>query len=243
MDVLPLSSRKMTDNKESASASISRGRGRGGTPVFRGGRSGGRGGPRGGRIPSSARGGRSNHNNRHPRSTNSNNENTRNKQHQTKQNHRGGRGGGGGRGRPRSSSYNKSDGGASTVKKRTGPYAHLFCSERHGFALSRVFYPRNNDQFLLPTNIKEENNSNATNSNNTRIASDSQIENWWEAVKLVRCHVPHNETTDTNERCPICLDEEMIRYVNNVCIILQSAMFTATLIPVVFISFFWTALT
>ena len=242
MDVLPLSSRKMTDNKESASASISRGRGRGGTPVFRGGRSGGRGGPRGGRIPSSARGGRSNHN-RHPRqSTNSNNHNTRNKQQQTNENYRGVRGGGG-RGRPRSSSYNKSDGGASTVKKRTGPYAHLFCSERHGFALSRVFYPRNNDQFLLPTNIKEENNSNATNSNNTRIASDSQIENWWEAVKVVRCHVPHNETTDTNERCPICLDEEMSRYVKNVCIILQSAMFTPTLIPVVFISFFWTALT
>ena len=203
------------ETKESASASISRGRGRGNPGCSRGGRGGGRGGPRGGRIPSSARGGRSNHNNRHPRSTNSNNDNTRNKQHQTKQNHRGGRGGGGGRGRPRSSSYNKSD-GASTVKKRTGPYAHLFCSERHGFALSRVFYPRNNDQFLLPTNIKEENNINATsNSNNTRIASDSQMENWWEAVKLVRCHVPHNETTDTNERCPICLDEEMIRYVKH----------------------------
>ena len=184
---------------------ISRGRGRG-NPRCRGGRGGGRGGPRGGRISSSsARGGRSNTKNTHNK-----------QQQQTKQNHKGGRGGGGGRGnRPRSSSYNKSDGASTVKEKRTGPYAHLFCSERHGFALSRVFYPRNNDQFLLPTNIKEENN----NSNNTRIASDSQMENWWEAVKLVRCHVPHNETTDSNDRCPICLDEEMVWYVN-VCIII-----------------------
>jgi len=85
---------------------------------------------------------------------------------------------------------------------------HLFCSDRHAFALSRVFYPRTDDQFLLPSHNKEENR------NNHRIASDQQFEQWWESVKIVRCHVPLNETAESNssflERCPICLDEELV---------------------------------
>ena len=82
--------------------------------------------------------------------------------------------------------------------------AHLFCSERHAFALSRVFYPQN-DEFLLPSH--HENNT------SRRLASDDQFEQWWESVKIVRCHVPFNESTGTQshlDRCPICLDEEMV---------------------------------
>ena len=115
------------------------------------------------------------------------------------QNNKSGRGQG--RGRPRSSSYNKSD-SALLRKNRSGPYAHLFCSERHSFGLSRVLFP-NDHGFLLPTNIKEESSQ--------RIASESQFENWWECVKFVRCQVPMSDTNDDGERCPICLDEDMIR--------------------------------
>ncbi|KAL7541419.1 hypothetical protein ACHAXR_010914 [Thalassiosira sp. AJA248-18] len=146
-------------------------------------------------------GGRGTNNNhgRHPRQPPAK---SSNKQQQAKQN-QAGRGGG----RPRSSSYNDK----STAPKKSGPYAHLFCSERHAFALSRVFYPRN-DQFLLPSH---------QDSNIHRIASDEQFEQWWESVKIVRCHVPFNESADANsskesnrlsflERCPICLDEDMV---------------------------------
>ena len=117
------------------------------------------------------------------------------------QNNKSGRGKG--RGRPRSSSYNKSDAAAALLKKRSGPYAHLFCSERHSFGLSRVLYPLNDDKFLLPTNIKEESSQ--------RIASETQFENWWESVRFVRCQVTMSDTNDGGERCPICLDEDMIR--------------------------------
>jgi hypothetical protein len=56
------------------------------------------------------------------------------------------------------------------------------------------------------------------------VATDDQLESWWECVKIVKCHVPYNNhessssssTTTINhdasfmERCPICLDEDMI---------------------------------
>ena len=137
----------------------------------------------------------------------------------TSQNHhdqnqnRGGRGGNNGR-RPRSSSYNKEtyDG---TPKKSSGPYSHLFCSERHAFAMSRVFYPQTNHQYLLPLNFKEDQYN--KNYNHTKIATDEQLEQWWDSVKIVRCLAPFHEDTanaqhDSSflDRCPMCLDEEMV---------------------------------
>lgn len=83
-----------------------------------------------------------------------------------------------------------------------GPYAHLFCSERHGFALSRVLYPT--EETTLFSCFKD--------GTSPKITS-SQLEKWWECVKLVRCHVPYDETSPMQsilDRCPICLDEEMI---------------------------------
>jgi len=151
-------------------------------------------------LSTRGRGSRNNSNSsrgRHSHSRQQNNNNPTRKQ----QNNKSGRGKG--RGRPRSSSYNKSDAAATLLKKRSGPYAHLFCSERHSFGLSRVLYPLNDDKFLLPTNIKEESSQ--------RIASESQFENWWESVRFVRCQVTMSDTNDGGERCPICLDEDMIR--------------------------------
>lgn len=172
-----------------------RGRGKGdGRPVAA--RGGGRG--RGDQRSAGGRGGNHDRHSRQPAKS-------PNKEHQG--NHNQGGKGRGGRSRP--SSYNDKSVEKCTIKK-SGPYAHLFCSERHAFALSRVFYPRNDDQFLLPSQ-----NKTGENTNNHRIASDHQFEQWWEAVKFVRCHVPLNETADTNnssflERCPICLDEELV---------------------------------
>ena len=149
-------------------------------------------------LSTRGRGSRNNSNSsrgRHSRQQNNNNPTRK------QQNNKSGRGKG--RGRPRSSSYNKSDSAATLLKKRSGPYAHLFCSERHSFGLSRVLYPLNDDKFLLPTNIKE--------TSSQRIASESQFENWWESVRFVRCQVTMSDTNDGGERCPICLDEDMIR--------------------------------
>ncbi|KAL3785763.1 hypothetical protein ACHAW5_003605 [Stephanodiscus triporus] len=119
--------------------------------------------------------------------------------------------GGKGTGRPRSSSLNES---SDCPPKKSGPYTHLFCSERHAFALSRVLYPRNSDQFLLPSHHLEESR------NRQRAASDDQLERWWESVKIVKCHVPFNESLNASskesnrlsflDRCPICLDEDMV---------------------------------
>ena len=118
--------------------------------------------------------------------------------------------GGRGTGRPRSSSLNEC---SDCPPRKSGPYTHLFCSERHAFALSRVLYPRNCDQFLLPSYHQEESR------NRQKIASDDQLERWWESVKIVKCHVPFNESADASstesnrsflERCPICLDEDMV---------------------------------
>jgi len=147
-------------------------------------------------LSTRGRGGRNNSNSsrgRHSRQQHNNNPTRK------QQNNKSSRG----KGRPRSSSYNTSDAAATLLKKRSGPYAHLFCSERHSFGLSRVLYPLNDDKFLLPTNIKEESSQ--------RIASESQFENWWESVRFVRCQVTMSDTTDGGERCPICLDEDMIR--------------------------------
>jgi len=194
-----------TTEKEGSSApsNTSRGGGGGRGRGFRG-RSGGRGsggrptshqgrGRGGGRAANNNNGGRGGNHGRHPRQ--------QSKSSSTKQQSRQNQGGRG-RGRPRSSSYNDRNDG---TPKKTGPYAHLFCSERHAFALSRVFYPRNNDHFLLPSNHQGESGSSIH-----RIASDEQMENWWQAVKNVRCHVPYNETQSSLERCPICLDDEMV---------------------------------
>ena len=98
--------------------------------------------------------------------------------------------------RPRSHSHHKKD----YKKSIEGPYAHLFCSERHGFALSRVLYP------------KEETVLSSCFDSQSKITS-AQLEKWWDCVKLVRCHVSYDETannTSSLDRCPICLDEEMI---------------------------------
>ena len=98
--------------------------------------------------------------------------------------------------RPRSYSHQSKD----YKKMIEGPYAHLFCSERHGFALSRVLYPKEETVLSSCFNIQ------------SKITS-AQLEKWWDCVKLVRCHVSYDETTNNNsslDRCPICLDEEMI---------------------------------
>ncbi|KAL3823194.1 hypothetical protein ACHAXA_003473 [Cyclostephanos tholiformis] len=118
--------------------------------------------------------------------------------------------GGKGTGRPRSSSLNEKNDCPPT---KSGPYTHLFCSERHTFALSRVLYTRNSDQFLIPTHHRD-------GRNRDRLASIDQLELWWESVKMVKCHVPFNESMDASstesnrlsflERCPICLDEDMV---------------------------------
>ena len=118
--------------------------------------------------------------------------------------------GGRGTGRPRSSSLNEC---SNFPLRKSGPYTHLFCSERHAFALSRVLYPRSCDPFLLPSYHQE------GSGNRQKVVSDDQLERWWEAVKIVKCHVPFNESayassTESNqsflERCPICLDEDMV---------------------------------
>mmetsp|Transcript_34246 Transcript_34246/g.70114 ORF Transcript_34246/g.70114 Transcript_34246/m.70114 type:complete len:736 (-) Transcript_34246:4037-6244(-) len=160
---------------------------------------GGRGGGRGGRGSGSK--GRGRH---HQQSKNHS---------QQKQQH----GGGKGRGRdqkqrPRSlSNQDKSHEYYLAKKSIVGPYAHLYSSQFHGFALSRTIlrhqieeqkknsYESGLQKLLHPYYQKE--------------ADDQKHrvdETWWEAVKLVRCHAPMNES-DANsfERCPICLDEDM----------------------------------
>ena len=119
---------------------------------------------------------------------------------------------------------------SSTLKKViSGPYTHLFCSERHTFALSRVLYPRGRDQFLLPYTNNCQHEHHHQQQQSQRVATDDQLESWWECVKIVKCHIPYNNnnhdsssssssssfTTTTNdssflERCPICLDEDMV---------------------------------
>lgn len=196
--------------KESSSAVVprsSRG-GRGGRGIGRGG-GGGRGGrstfARGGRgeTKSPGVGGRGGENHgRHPRQPTK-----PPKQRNEQANHSSG---GRRSGRPRSSSVNEKN---DCPPKKSGPYTHLFCSERHAFALSRVLYPRNSDQFLIPFHHQED------CTNFKRLASNDQLELWWESVKIVKCHVPFNSTdassTESNrlsflERCPICLDEDMV---------------------------------
>eukprot|EP00804_Cyclotella_cryptica_P020258 CCRYP_015873-RA/>CCRYP_015873-RA protein AED:0.02 eAED:0.02 QI:333/1/1/1/1/1/2/535/761 len=121
----------------------------------------------------------------------------------------------GARQRPRSHSHECYD---YAVKRSVeGPYAHLFCSERHGFALSRVLYPSDETSLLVPS-------AHAAPVSRTgfKAASASQLEKWWEAVKLVRCLVafdqshhavdsgPHCPSSSSSlDRCPICLDDQM----------------------------------
>lgn len=184
----------------------------------------GRGGGRGGRSSSSGRGGvggrnqsarssayagrgggRSANHGRHPKQPNTSSSDQQHPHQLQRKSNQAGRGRTTHQ-RPRSSSQSDV---AAARKSIEGPYAHLYCSERHGFALSRVFYPRN-ETFLLPSCHKELKDG----SSSCKITSD-QLERWWEAVKVVRCHVPFNEHLDgthqsSRERCPICLDEEMI---------------------------------
>ena len=165
------------------------------------GRGRGRGGGRGGRGKNSGSGGGRGQQNH-----------TKQKQHH---------GGGRGRGRdqkqrPRSLSNQDKIREQDRARKAVeGPYAHLYCSQKHGFALSRT---------ILRHQIEEQkNNSNESglqklfcpyshkDSDNQKYRVD---ETWWEAVKLVRCHAPMNESDGNNdsssfERCPICLDEDM----------------------------------
>ncbi|KAL7542653.1 hypothetical protein ACHAWF_007223 [Thalassiosira exigua] len=182
------------------------GRGRGSRGCG-GGRVGGRsaaapgGGRCGGQRTRAA--GRGGNHGRHPRQPSKSPHASKAKQNQ----------GGRGRGRSRSSSFNENADGRCSVKK-SGPYAHLFCSDRHAFGLSRVLYPVNNDQFLLPSLHEDE------GSTRHRLASDEQFEEWWGSVKIVRCHLPFSDVDSTSltdskqisslERCPICLDEEMV---------------------------------
>jgi hypothetical protein len=112
-----------------------------------------------------------------------------NSSHQTRNNQRQ---------RPRSHSHHDKE----FKKIIDGPYAHLFCSERHGFALSRVLYP-----------IEETSLSSCYKDGSTPKITSAQLEKWWESVKLVRCHIPYDETSSMQsilDRCPICLDEEMM---------------------------------
>ncbi|KAL7454603.1 hypothetical protein ACHAWC_006216 [Mediolabrus comicus] len=147
-----------------------------------------------------------------------------NQQRQTQQNQkqRGGRGRGGGRSeqkqkqRPRSLSnhYDKSHEYYLAKKSIEGPYAHLFCSQRHGFALSRTLA-------RLQIEEQDKNSSNGENAmlklinpNLRKDADDritsAQLEMWWDTVKVVRCHAPMDEKDSSSfERCPICLDEDM----------------------------------
>lgn len=92
--------------------------------------------------------------------------------------------------------------------------------------MSRVFYPQANHQYLLPLNCKDERNNMNSNHQHTNIATDEQLEQWWDYVKIVRCHAPfqedaasaHDSSNGCNsnyprsflERCPMCLDEEMV---------------------------------
>lgn len=212
-----------------------RGRGRGG----RGGRSQGsnlesRGGHS--RIkPSIGRGGGRNgsgnsNQSRHPRQPSNSSANGKvnllNRQQSFRDKNLGNKGGADRKGRPRSSSNDKQEYYA-TKKMIEGPYSHLFCSERHGFALSRVLF-QNQDWrhiFLQTSHLQmQQHHQKSTgagslptsNTDIKKITSD-QLEQWWEAVKIVRCHVSfyeHLEGTSNNlsfaERCPICLDDEMV---------------------------------
>ena len=100
-------------------------------------------------------------------------------------------------------------------KSIEGPYAHLYCSQFHGFALSRSIIchqigdqrSRSNEsgilQLLQPYAHK--------NIDNQKLRID---EGWWDAVKVVRCFAPVNESDSKSnsssfDRCPICLDEDM----------------------------------
>jgi hypothetical protein len=118
--------------------------------------------------------------------------------------------------RPRSlSNHEKSHEQYLAKKSIEGPYAHLYCSRSHGFALSRTILRHQIEEqnksssesgiakLLHPYSLKE------ADCQKTRID-----ETWWEAVKVVRCHASMNERSDANnsssfERCPICLDEDM----------------------------------
>lgn len=178
----------------------------------RGGRGRGRGGR--GRGGSSSGGGRG-------RGHQSQHKNNQQRQTQQNQKQRGGRGRGGGRSeqkqkqRPRSlSNHDKSHEYYLAKKSIEGPYAHLFCSQRHGFALSRTLA-------RLQIEEQEKNSSNGANAmlklinpNLRKDADDritsAQLEMWWDTVKVVRCHAPMDEKDSSSfERCPICLDEDM----------------------------------
>jgi len=223
--------------KEGYSGRGGRGRGRGG----RGGRSGRSQGSdlesRGGhsRIePSIGRGGRSNgsgnsNHSRHPRHPSSSPANSKvnplNQQQSFHDKKLGNKGGADRKGRPRSSSNDKQEYYA-TKKLIEGPYSHLFCSERHGFALSRLLF-QNQDWrhiFLQTSHLQMQQHHqkstgasslSTSNSDFKKITCD-QLEQWWEAVKIVRCHVTFYEHLATSnnlsfaERCPICLDDEMV---------------------------------
>ena len=164
---------------------------------------GGRGG-RSGRSGRSSRGGRGS-------SDGGRGHHQRNTQQQKQQ-----QGGRRGRGRdqkqrPRSlSNQDKSHEYYLAKKSIEGPYAHLYCSQFHGFALSRTILRHQIEEqdshlkLLHPYSHKE-----ADEQKHRRID-----ESWWEAVKVVRCYAPMNESDATNnsssfERCPICLDEDM----------------------------------
>ncbi|KAL7469357.1 hypothetical protein ACHAXS_009614 [Conticribra weissflogii] len=138
----------------------------------------------------------------------------------------GNKGGAGKKGRPRSSSDDRQEYYA-TKKLIEGPYSHLFCSERHGFALSRVLFQNQDWRHILlqtsPLQMKQHREKSTRagslptcNLDIKKITSD-QLEQWWEAVKIVRCQVSfyeNMEATSNNqsfaERCPICLDDEMV---------------------------------
>jgi len=163
----------------------------------------------GGRGSGRGRGGRGG------RGHQSNTQQPKHQQHQKQQ-----LGGGRGRGRdqkqrPRSlSNQDKSHEHFLAKKSIEGPYAHLYCSRSHGFALSRT---------ILRLQIEEQNKSSNESGvvkllhPNSLKETDHQKaridETWWEAVKVVRCHASMNEGDANNsssfERCPICLDEDM----------------------------------
>lgn len=175
----------------------------------RGGRGRGRGGR--GRGGSSAGGGKG-------RGNQPQHKNNQQRQMQQNQKQRGGRGRGGGREqKPRSlSNHDKSHEYYLAKKSIEGPYAHLFCSQRHGFALSRTLarlqieeQDKNSSNGSENAMLKLINPNLRKDADDNRITS-TQLEMWWDTVKVVRCHAPMDESDSSSfERCPICLDEDM----------------------------------
>lgn len=135
--------------------------------------------------------------------------------HQQSQQHGRGRGRGSQTQRPRSLSNQDKIREQDRARKAVeGPYTHLYCSQFHGFALSRTILRHQTEE--QKKNSNESGLQKLFQPYSHKESEDQKHrvdETWWEAVKLVRCHAPMNESENNDsssfERCPICLDEDM----------------------------------